>query len=78
MTTYGATSDDNVVKLTIFCFQWIFKQGTVAQYCFLTGTNQYNNTRLLQINFMKAIIGRTDGQTDAGNDNTPSAWKVMG
>ena len=22
MTTYGATSDDKVVNLTIFCFQW--------------------------------------------------------
>ena len=22
MTTYGVTSDDKVVKLTIFCFQW--------------------------------------------------------
>ena len=22
MTTYNATSDDNAVKLTIFCFQW--------------------------------------------------------
>ena len=21
---------------------------------------------------------RTDGRTDAGNDNTPSAWKAMG
>ena len=24
MTTYGATSSDKVVKLTIFCFQWLY------------------------------------------------------
>ena len=24
------------------------------------------------------VYGRTGGRTDAGNDNTPSAWNVMG
>ena len=24
------------------------------------------------------VYGRTDGRTDAGNDNTHSAWKVKG
>ena len=24
------------------------------------------------------VYGRTDGQTDAGNDNSPSAWKAKG
>ena len=59
MTINGATSDDNVVKMTIFCLQWIFKQWTGAQYWFLTGTlHQYHITRWLQINFLNAIIAR--------------------
>ena len=53
--------------LVVYWLRWyllleiirIFKQGTVAQYCFLTGTlHQCHIIRLLQINFMNAIIAR--------------------
>ena len=29
MTTYGATCDDKVVKLTTFCFQWNIQENQV-------------------------------------------------
>ena len=32
MTSYGATSDHNVVKLTIFCFQWILIDIMITLY----------------------------------------------
>ena len=41
---------------------WWFQLKSVTSYC---------------VDMVKFMDGGTDGRTDAGNANTPSAWKAM-